>query len=126
MISCAITEKLRTIINKWEVYSGEADDYLFGIVQENDSIQMQQKKIDQFIKTTNKYIKRICEQVGITKKVTTYFSRHSAATIMKKAGFSLELISESLGHADIKTTRSYLDSFDDDSKFLIAETLSAL
>jgi hypothetical protein len=43
---------------------------------------------------------------------------------MRKGGHSIEEISESLGHANIKTTRSYLDSFDDNSKLLIAETLS--
>jgi len=124
LISCPITEKLSSIINKWQVNNSLASGYLFDILHGDDDIEVQQKKIDQFIKTTNKYVKRICERVGITKNVTTYFSRHSAATIMKKAGVSVELISESLGHADIKTTRNYLDSFDDDSKLLIAETLS--
>lgn len=124
IISCPITEKLETLINKWKVTSDHPDSYLFGVLLESDTIETAQKKIDQFIKTTNKYVKRICVNVGISKNVTTYFSRHSAATIMKRANFSIDLISESLGHSSTKTTKSYLDSFDDDSKILIAETLS--
>ena len=124
VISCPITDKLACIIKKWRANNIEGNAYLFDILNVGDSIEMQQKKIDQFIKTTNKYIKRISQRLGIEKNVTTYFSRHSAATIMKRAGVSIDLISESLGHANTKTTKSYLDSFDDESKMFIAETLS--
>ncbi|HTK18331.1 MAG TPA: site-specific integrase [Mucilaginibacter sp.] len=124
VISCPITEKLALIISKWRVKHDGDKAYLFDILTHGDSVEIQQKKIDQFIKTTNKYIKRISQALGITMNVTTYYSRHSAATIMKRAGVSIELISESLGHANTMTTKSYLDSFDDESKMLIAETLS--
>jgi integrase/recombinase XerD len=35
---------------------------------------------------------------------------------MKRNGASLEFISESLGHSDIRTTESYLASFENDTK----------
>jgi len=43
--------------------------------------------------------------------ITSYFSRHSYAMALRKNGNSIELISESLGHSDLKTTSIYLDSF---------------
>ena len=71
----------------------------------------------------NKYLKEIVVQLGIDKPVTTYYARHSFATRLKMLGKSTEVISESLGHSNIKTTTSYLDSFDDDSKKEIALSL---
>ena len=45
------------------------------------------------------------------KNITSYYSRHSYAMVMRDKGVSIELISEALGHADLKTTNVYLDSF---------------
>ncbi len=71
----------------------------------------------------NRYISKIGIEVGIDKHVTTYYARHSFATVLKRKGISTELISESLGHGSIKTTASYLDSFDDDTKTEIGKLL---
>ena len=42
--------------------------------------------------------------------------RHSYATILRNSGAPTAFISESLGHSNIKTTASYLDSFETDTK----------
>ncbi len=44
--------------------------------------------------------------------ITTYWARHSYASLLKQSGQSVELIREMLGHSDIKTTESYLKRFD--------------
>ena len=44
--------------------------------------------------------------------MTTYVARHSFASVLKKSGVSIALISEALGHSDLSTTQVYLDSFD--------------
>jgi site-specific recombinase XerD len=56
-------------------------------------------------------------------QITFYTARHSFATILKKKGHSVELISELLGHSDIKTTQIYLGSFDDATKDAAFEDL---
>jgi site-specific recombinase XerD len=71
----------------------------------------------------NRYIGKIVKEVAINKHVTTYFARHSFATILKRTGISIEVISEFLGHGSLKTTVSYLDSFDDDTKKEIGKLL---
>jgi integrase/recombinase XerD len=71
------------------------------------------KLIHQWIKTTNKYIKRLGQEVGIASPLTTYVARHTFATTAKKLGYSNELIAEALGHEyGNKITNIYLDSFD--------------
>jgi hypothetical protein len=73
------------------------------------------KIIRQFIKTTNKYLKRLSEIAEIGSPVTTYTSRHSFGTIAKRLGYSNELTAESLGHEyGNKITNIYLDTFDTD------------
>jgi integrase/recombinase XerD len=67
----------------------------------------------QWIKTTNKWLKRIASDCDIQADVTTYVTRHSWATIAKKLGYSNELIAECLGHQyGNKITNIYLDNFD--------------
>jgi site-specific recombinase XerD len=61
-------------------------------------------------------MRRVATAIGIDKPVTSYFARHSYATVLKRSGAPMEYISESLGHKDLRTTESYLDSFEDDVK----------
>ena len=90
----------------------------------DDSPEDQVKRIGQFIKNTNKYMKLISESIGLEKPATTYFGRHTAATILKRSGASIIQIQEALGHQSSITTQRYLDSFDDDSKKDLSNSLS--
>ena len=47
------------------------------------------------------------------QKLTSYVSRHSWATIAKKFGIEIGIISDALGRNDI-SIRTYLDSFGND------------
>jgi site-specific recombinase XerD len=65
-------------------------------------------------KNFNKYLKKIGKICGIEANLTSYVARHSWATIAKDLNVPISVISEGLGHEDIKTTQIYLDSFDAD------------
>ncbi len=67
---------------------------------------------------------QIGETLGIESKITTYSARHSFETMLKRGGAPLEFISESLGHLDLKTTESYPDSFEDETKEKYANILT--
>jgi integrase/recombinase XerD len=117
MISCYLSDESKEIIEKWGKESGgNGEDYIFDIVSESDTPEIKQKKIDQFVQVTNKNLKRICKAVGIDKPVTTYYSRHTAATTLKRSGASILEIQEALGHSTPVITQKYLDSFEDDTK----------
>ena len=108
--------KINEIIEKHGVKPIEQNTFVFGLLHETDNVQKRKAKINQATKTINKYIKRIGKVLEIELELTTYTARHSFATIMKRSGASTEMISESLGHKDKKTTDNYLDSFEDDVK----------
>ena len=57
-------------------------------------------------------MKHVASEVGINKNVTTYFARHSFATVLKRSGAKIEMISELLGHSSVSVTEGYLDSFE--------------
>ena len=51
----------------------------------------------------------ILPSLKIEKKITYYCARHSFATKLKFRNFSIDFISQTLGHRDIKSTISYLN-----------------
>jgi hypothetical protein len=60
-------------------------------------------------------MKVIASKLGIEKPVTSNVARHSFATVLKRSGANISLISEMLGHGSLKTTQIYLDSFENDA-----------
>ena len=62
----------------------------------------------------NANLKVLGKRLGIDTNITTYVARHSFASVLKKSGVNIALISEALGHSDLATTQIYLDNFDND------------
>lgn len=62
----------------------------------------------------NKSLKRIGTHLNISIPLTTYVARHSFATVLKRSGVNIALISEAMGHTSLSTTQFYLDSFENE------------
>jgi integrase len=112
--SIKLFPEAESIINQMYV---PGSDYLlpiipFGVTE--DSVRAK-RIIHQWIKTTNKYMKRLSAEVCLGTPITSYASRHSFGTIAKRLGYSNELIAEALGHEyGNKVTNIYLDSFEEE------------
>ena len=52
----------------------------------------------------NAYLKEIADICLINKNLTVQKSRHTFATVLKRSGVNIAIISESLGHSDSSTT----------------------
>jgi integrase len=111
------------IINRWKQKKRNEDDFIFPFIKKSMTEEDKLKVKHQFIKTINKYMKRIGTDIGYDKPLTTYAARHSYATILKRSGAPLGFISESLGHKSLQTTEAYLDSFEDETRRKYAEML---
>lgn len=77
-----------------------------------------QKLYDHIRDRTRRYNKHL-KTLGIELKfegirLSSYQSRHSYAMRLKNSGISEDVISEALGHKDLATTKTYLDSFQND------------
>ena len=111
-IVVSMKPQAKEIIARWGQHSLSPNSYIFPHLQAGMTPSKERAIYQQLTKTINKYMKRIAEKLEISKPVTTYFARHSFATILKRSGASMEFISEALGHSDLKTTRNYLAGFE--------------
>ena len=90
--------------------------YIFPIIKEGEDTELQKRKrVKQFTKTVDKYMKRIGLALKLDIPLTTMAARHSFSTVLKNAEAPDNLIRESMGHSSILTTKSYLDSFEEDT-----------
>lgn len=88
--------------------------YVFPFLNASMDAKQQKAAVHQVVKVTNKWMQRIGQTLGIEGDVNTYAARHSFATILLQSDAPLAFISQSLGHTNLKTTQSYLGSFDDE------------
>lgn len=103
------------ILSHYSTLEGNSDaGYIFPILYKRHStakaIRYRKQKV---LKMVNDDIEALASSVGIEKTVTTYFARHSYATILRVGGVSKEIIGQSLGHDSLKTTQIYLDDIGD-------------
>lgn len=115
-IIISLIEMNKKIIQRWGNPMDNLDNYIFPVIDGTETIEKQRNKIKQFTKLVNKYIKRVAAKIGVEGDITTYTARHSFATAMMRSGIGYAYISQSLGHTNLKTTESYLDSFEDDAR----------
>lgn len=112
LISVALKPQTMEIIKKWGQPSISKDAYIFPHLQKGMTAEKQRLTYQILTKLINKNIKKICTELKINKNVTTYFARHSFATVLKRSGANIGMISELLGHSSVDVTESYLDSFE--------------
>lgn len=96
-----------------EHFNGQ--NYLFPIF--TDFHKTEQQKLHRIMKKRqhfNTFMRKLGKSLGIETPITSYVARHSIATNLKRKKVSSEVISQLLGHSDIKTTNHYLAQFDND------------
>lgn len=94
--------------------AGHGEDYIFPILNRREHTSPQQifNRLHKVLQKVNRELKVLGEMIGLEMPLTTYVARHTYATVLKRSGVSVALISESLGHSDLSTTQIYLDSFE--------------
>ncbi len=115
MINLVMLDEAKTIIAKYADYCEKAG-YLFPILDNRVHKTPMQRfnRERKLCHQINKELHKLADELGIKEDVTTYVARHSFATVLKKSGVNIGIISQALGHQDIKTTQVYLSKFDDE------------
>lgn len=108
-----LQEKSKEIISNYSAGSIDKSGYIFPIFSGYHKSEVQKaNRLHKVLAKINRALKHIGEELGLPIKLTTYVARHSFATVLKRAGVSTSIISESLGHSSEKITQIYLDSFE--------------
>lgn len=93
-------------------FDGLESPYLFPILNEEHGSERQQwNRVQKCLKRLNLELKEAADVVGITVPLTSYVARHTFATTLKRKGVDVAVISESMGHESVNTTRAYLKRF---------------
>lgn len=109
LIQLPLQDKAIELIEK---YHDDNNPYLFPILKAYHKTEQQKfNRVHKIISNVNRRLKKIGKELEIPITLTTYVARHSHATVLKKAGVTTSIISESLGHSSEKITQVYLDSF---------------
>lgn len=110
LIIVPLQEPAMQIIEK---YSNGKSPFIFPILSNFHKSEVQiANRLHKVLAKINKHLKEIGVKLNLPIPLTTYVARHSFATILKRAGVSTSIISESLGHSSERITQVYLDSFD--------------
>lgn len=114
LLSFQLVPNALRIIEKYSKDSHAQEDYIFPILncREHTTPQQVFNRLHKVLRKVNRELKTLGEQIGLAMPLTTYVARHTYATVLKRSGVSVALISESLGHSDLSTTQIYLDSFE--------------
>ena len=114
LISFQLQPMAVEIIEKYRKKDVKPDDYIFPILDRKFHKTEVQKRnrIHKVLGKTNKALHQIEDKLELPIGMTTYVARHSFATVLKRAGVSTSIISESLAHSSEKVTQIYLDSFE--------------
>lgn len=110
VIEIPLSEALKKIILSIGNPDKSSSAYVFPILSKNMDALKVKAATKQKTKTINKWLSRLCKDNDLPE-ITSYWSRHTSATLLRDAGASVEMISELLGHSDVKVTREYLKRF---------------
>ena len=113
-ITVYLTPFHQRVIKKY-ANNPETSTYVFPIIKEGTTPEKQRNSVKNFTRFVNQHLKKICRKIGLPE-VSTYWARHSFATISIQKGATMEFMRESLGHSNMKTTQNYFNGFDDEAK----------
>jgi len=110
-IRAAITEEMQAIIYRY----GNRDKrgYIFPYLTIGLTPTQERMIIQNVTHTINKKMKKIGQALGYGD-ITTYWARHTWASISRREGVSTFSISKGMGHKNLSTTEIYLDSLSDE------------
>ena len=100
-------EKNKAILNKLIDINKH---YIFGIIEKDDSPEVQKKKIKLFNDVINHNFKKLIDGQINSENITFYNARHTWASHMSQNNAPLTYIQEKLGHTNITTTSNYIAS----------------
>lgn len=110
-IKISINSNLVALIEWFRDNTVLIDEYLLPIISidcEGEKLYDHQRRR---LAIYNKHLKSLAKELELPEKLTSYVSRHSMAMTLQEDGTPREIISQIMGHKDLRTTNTYLDSF---------------
>jgi integrase/recombinase XerD len=122
-ITVHLNDFTKAVIEKYKSTDESPENYLFEVLKHGQSPLEQYRLIKNFIRSINQNFLKYAKNNGIEEKISSYWARHSFATMAIRKGASIEFVGEAVGHTNIKTTMGYFAGFEDETKKAISDKL---
>ena len=122
-IIAAITPFIKQVIEKYGNKNRSKESYVFPILNHSMNAEERIKAVNDFIRFINQHMKNLAKAAKVDQDLSTYFARHSFASIAIQNGASMEFVKEQLGHQNINTTENYFKGFEENVRKEIADKL---
>lgn len=113
IIRAIITEEMQLIMDTYSNPDHRPDNYIFPYLRPRLTPTEERNIIKEVIHIINNKMHKIGQALGIGD-ISTYWARHTWASLSRRGGVSLYAISKGMGHKNLETTQLYLDSLPDD------------
>lgn len=123
IISVHLTDYSLSLIEKYRNDDTSPEKYVFSIVDNRMNQESKQRKIKIFTRFVNQHIKLLAKANELPEDISSYYARHTFATLSIQGGASIEFVKEAFGHQNITTTQKYFSGFEDETKKQIIESL---
>jgi len=121
-----LTDFPKQVIDQYGHPDHRPNDYVFGIIEPDDDPDTTKRKVKKFTRYINQHVKKIAADNDLPTDISTYWARHSRATIALNLGASTEQIKDELGHSDVRVTENYLAGFNRNNKKQLAAKIANL
>lgn len=105
LVEVGVVPEAREIMER---YHREGAIFVFPFLHEGKLKGTETVSEQTALRRVNHNASAIGKMTGLSLPLTTYVLRHTWATLMLESGKSIELISQCLGHSNIRTTQIYL------------------
>lgn len=115
-----INQKVENIISK---VGDKNSPFLLGFLKDgytDENFDYMNRKVR---KSVNKSLKQISKRLDLSITLQLKTARDSYATVLRRKGVSIDIISEMLSHSNTTVTKHYLDSLDNETVFKVNENL---
>ncbi len=124
-IEVSLKPQTLEIIKKWGTPSISPESYIFPHLYKGVTAVKEREIVQKVTYIINRHMRAISKELEIGISVTSYFARHSFASILKRSGTNVSFISDALGHSSVSTTESYLGGFEEEAIHKTTDALTA-
>jgi integrase/recombinase XerD len=103
-----INDEAKRILKDWGTNPNLKSEYIFNVLENDDTEVRKKSKIKNFTKCINKSMKKVGVKLGFTEKMTTYVARHSFMSKLFNETSNILVIKEVAGHSSVLTSERYL------------------
>lgn len=115
-----LTPSLKDVLNR---VADPTSIFVIGQIKEGYTEQQLLNRKRKIMKRINKELKAIGKKLNLSVKLDSASARHAYASSLRRAGVSIDKISEMLGHSNTLVTQRYIDSLNIDETFEINDKL---